>query len=179
MRLLLCAVGMSLCYIGIQVMVSLDSDTFQDVLFIMILVLNTIYSSINAIAQTSFLGNIGRFPAAYIGSANDGIGLGGILPAVISIIILGKKVIRAQYLKSNTGLAYMINDQYSGSDAPPWLVGVVAVSCSLLTLVMLVPSLLAATATPFYKRHAYGDETAWSLGDYSHVLRSVDSYHQH
>ena len=80
---------MSLCYIGIQVLVSLNTDTFQDVLFIMILVLNTIYSSINAIAQTSFLGNIGRFPAAYIGSANDGIGLGGILPAVISIIILG------------------------------------------------------------------------------------------
>ena len=74
-------------------MVSLDTDTHQDVLFIMILVLNTIYSSINAIAQTSFLGNIGRFPAAYIGSANDGIGLGGILPAVISIIILGKETI--------------------------------------------------------------------------------------
>lgn len=73
----------------------------------------------------------------------------------------------------------MTIDPYLGSDAPPWLVGVVAVSCSLLTLVMLVPALLAATATPFYKRHAYGDETAWSLGDYSHVLRSVDSYHQH
>ena len=81
---------MSLCYIAIQVIVSLNTDNFQDVLFIVILILNTIYSSINAIAQTSFLGNIGRFPPAYIGSANDGIGLGGILPAVISIIILGK-----------------------------------------------------------------------------------------
>ena len=81
---------MSLCYIAIQVMVSLNTDNFQDVLFIVILALNTIYSSINAIAQTSFLGNIGRFPPEYIGSANDGIGLGGILPAVISIIILGK-----------------------------------------------------------------------------------------
>ena len=51
--------------------------------------------------------------------------------------------------------------------------GVAAVSCSLVTLVLLVPALLAATATPFYKRHAYGDEADWALGDYRHVLRSV------
>ena len=50
-----------------------------------------------------------------------------------------------------------------------------AVSCSLLTLVMLVPAILAATATTFYKHNAYGDEAAWSLGDYSLVLRSVHS----
>ena len=46
-------------------------------------------------------------------------------------------------------------------------------SCSLVTLVLLVPAILAATATPFYKRHAYGDEADWALGDYSRVLRSV------
>ena len=51
--------------------------------------------------------------------------------------------------------------------------GVVAVACSLLTLVVLVPALLIATATPFYKRHAYGDEAVWSAADYGHVLRSV------
>ena len=84
---------MALCYICIQVLVSLNTDSFQDVLFILMLVLNTVYSSINAVAQTSFLGNIGRFPPAYIGSANDGIGLGGILPAVISIVILGKTLL--------------------------------------------------------------------------------------
>ena len=84
---------MALCYVCIQVLVSLNTDSFQDVLFILMLVLNTVYSSINAVAQTSFLGNIGRFPPAYIGSANDGIGLGGILPAVTSIVILGKRLL--------------------------------------------------------------------------------------
>ena len=165
---------MSLCYIVIQVMVSLNTDTLQDVLFVVILALNTIYSSINAIAQTSFLGNIGRFPPSYIGSANDGIGLGGILPAVISIIILGKKEnSRTSRHKILALKALITNPHCSGADAPPWQVGVAAVSCSLVSLVLLVPALLTVTATPFYKRHAYGDEADWSLGDYSHVLRSV------
>ena len=66
-----------------------------------------------------------------------------------------------------------LNPPCLGSDAPPWQVGVAAVSCSLVTLVLLVPALLAATATPFYRRHAYGDEANWALGDYRHVLRSV------
>ena len=39
--------------------------------------------------QASFLSNIGRFPSSYIGSANDGLGLGGIIPALVNIIVLG------------------------------------------------------------------------------------------
>ena len=42
--------------------------------------------------QASFLSNIGRFPSSYIGSANDGMGLGGILPALVNIMVLGKKL---------------------------------------------------------------------------------------
>lgn len=89
-RLLMCSIGMVLCFVIIQVLVSINTDNFQDILFVLLIVTNTIYSSINAVAQTSFLGNIGRFPPAYIGTANDGIGLGGILPALMSVIILGK-----------------------------------------------------------------------------------------
>ena len=89
-RLLMCSIGMVLCFVIIQVFVSINTDNFQDILFVLLIVTNTIYSSINAVAQTSFLGNIGRFPPAYIGTANDGIGLGGILPALMSVIILGK-----------------------------------------------------------------------------------------
>ena len=39
--------------------------------------------------QGSFLSNLGRFPSSYIGSANDGMGLGGIIPALVNIMVLG------------------------------------------------------------------------------------------
>ena len=50
--------------------------------------------------QASFLSNIGRFPSSYIGSANDGMGLGGLLPALVNIILLGK-MSEKQKMESN------------------------------------------------------------------------------
>ena len=52
---MLCSMGMALCYVVIQILVSLDTDTYQEFLFIAMLVINAVYSSINAIAQVSLL----------------------------------------------------------------------------------------------------------------------------
>ena len=145
-RLLTCAGGMLLCFIIIQVMVSINTDTSQSTLFIMMIVTNTIYSSINAVAQTSFLGNIGRFPPSYIGSANDGIGLGGILPALLSIIILAISL-------------------------PVNIFGVISTSCCLLTLLLTIPGIIITSNTVFYQHYAYGDPAVWSPSDYAHVFR--------
>ena len=59
-------------------------------------------------------------------------------------------------------------------------VGVACTLCSLVTLVVLVPALLAATRTPFYTHHAYsgagpGHSARWTPGDYGHVIRCVDT----
>ena len=59
-------------------------------------------------------------------------------------------------------------------------VGVACTLCSLGTLVVLVPALLAATRTPFYRHHAYsgagpGHSASWTPGDYGHVIRCVDT----
>ena len=50
-RLLASTLVMIICFIVIQIMVSLDTDNHQEALLIIILVLNTIYSSFNAIFQ--------------------------------------------------------------------------------------------------------------------------------
>ena len=50
-RLLVCSIGMVICFIVITFFVSINTDQNQDLLFIIMLVINTIYSSINAIAQ--------------------------------------------------------------------------------------------------------------------------------
>ena len=50
-RLLASSLVMIICFIIIQIMVSLDTDSYQQALLIIILVVNTIYSSVNAIFQ--------------------------------------------------------------------------------------------------------------------------------
>ena len=112
---------MMVCFLVSLVLVIIDTDQAQLALIVSILVVNTVYSSINAIfqvfngrkfdsngqllssalikllsnliynfVQASFLSNIGRFPSSYIGSANDGMGLGGIIPAAMNILVLGR-----------------------------------------------------------------------------------------
>lgn len=82
------SVAMVLCFVCIITLSSLNTETWQDYLLIVMLVANTLYSSINAVFQASYLGNIGRFPPKHIGSANDGMGLGTTLPTLVSIMIL-------------------------------------------------------------------------------------------
>ena len=53
MRLLACSVGMVACYLVIQAVVSLDTDTVQQLLLVTMLLMNTLYSSINAVFQVS------------------------------------------------------------------------------------------------------------------------------
>ena len=52
-RLLACSVGMVACYLVIQAVVSLDTDTVQQLLLVTMLLMNTLYSSINAVFQVS------------------------------------------------------------------------------------------------------------------------------
>ena len=53
MRLLACSVGMVACYLVIQTVVSLDTDSVQQLLLVTVLLMNTLYSSINAVFQVS------------------------------------------------------------------------------------------------------------------------------
>ena len=52
-RLLACSVGMVACYLVIQTVVSLDTDSVQQLLLVTVLLMNTLYSSINAVFQVS------------------------------------------------------------------------------------------------------------------------------
>merc|ERR1711915_225696 len=128
--------------------------SWQNNLLIMMLVINTIYSSINAVFQASFLGNIGRFPPKYIGSANDGMGLGSTLPAIVSIIILA-------------------------TNPQPQTVGIICISSAMMTLFMMIPLLLLMSRHPFYKHHAGIKEqleSKPSLKDYKTVLKATCVY---
>ena len=153
-RLIGTSLVMVLCFAVIVTISSLDTDTWQDSLLIMMLVTNTIYSSINAVFQASFLGNIGRFPPNYIGSANDGMGLGTTLPAVVSIIILA-------------------------TDPQPQTAGILCITCALVTLFMMIPLLARLANHPFYKHHAgigKEDKSGPSLSEYLTVLKATAVY---
>jgi len=153
-RLILTSIIMVLCFAFIVTISSMDTDTWQDSLLILMLVTNTFYSSINAVFQASFLGNIGRFPPNYIGSANDGMGLGTTLPALVSIMILA-------------------------TNPEPETVGIVCIACAMVTLFMMIPLLVKMSQHPFYKYHA-GTETEQkirpSLKDYITVLKATSVY---
>lgn len=152
-RLIWTSVVMVLCFVFIITITSLNTDSWQDSLLILMLVANTFYSSINAVFQASFLGNIGRFPPNYIGSANDGMGLGTTLPAVVSIMILA-------------------------TNPEPDTVGIICIACAMMTLFLMIPLLVKMGQHPFYKYHA-GINTEKSrpcMTDYISVLKSTSVY---
>ena len=60
--MLICSVGMVLCFVAIQVLVSVDMDDSQDTLYTSLLVINTVFSSINAVAQVVILVSQEKLP---------------------------------------------------------------------------------------------------------------------
>lgn len=130
---------------------SLDSDDWQNALYYLTLILFTIYCSLNAIYQASFLGNIGRFPPRYIGSCNDGMGFAGVIPSVVTIVVLA------------------FNPQ-------PQAAGIFCMSIAVLVLVLALPLYYICSNTNFYIHHS-GIQTSSqlkrpSLQDYASVSRS-------
>ena len=118
------------------------------------MVANTIYSSVNAVFQASFLGNIGRFPPRYIGSAYEGTGLGQVLPAIVSIIVLAMSL-------------------------PQQIVGTACLSFALITLVIMIILYVFLSKSPFYRHHSGLDEknpSGPSLSDFLTVLKSIWLY---
>ena len=113
------------------------------------MVANTIYSSVNAVFQASFLGNIGRFPprlsfffscmnyvfllCRYIGSAYEGTGLGQVLPAIISIIVMAMSL-------------------------PAWTVGTACLSFALLTILIMILLYVFLSKSLFYRHHSGLDD---------------------
>jgi len=149
-RLLTSAVTMMICFGGVTLLAGLNTDGWQHVMFISIMVANCLYSSVNAIFQASFLGNIGRFPPRYIGCANDGMGLGATLPALINILILAL-------------------------GPPQQQVGLACMSFSLVVIILMILLYIPVSRTPFYIHHSgigevQENNTSWS--EYLYVLKS-------
>jgi len=113
----------------VVVLADQDSDSWQLSLFNLVLVLNTIFCSVTGIYQAGILGNSGRFPPRYIGCWNDGMGLGGVLPAIINIAVLGL-------------------------NPPPVTTGLVCLSTALLVVVFALPLYYFASKTDFYVHHS-------------------------
>ena len=108
---------------------SLDTDQWQSTALVLILVANAVYSSANAILQASFLGNLGRFPSTYIGGANDGMGLGTALPALVAVLVLAL-------------------------DPPPTMLGLAGISTSLACLILQIPLTALLPKSAFYRHHS-------------------------
>lgn len=152
-RLLVSGTGMGLAFGVITILSGLSTDDWQEGLFVAVLAVNVVYSSFNALFQASFLGNIGRFPPRYIGSANDGIGLGAVVPALTNILILSLRP----------------SPQYVG------------ISCAVVALAVIFLMLVLyglASRTEFYREHA-GVSTPQKypvVADYLDVLRRTWVY---
>ncbi|XP_023335360.1 equilibrative nucleoside transporter 3 [Eurytemora carolleeae] len=154
LRLLISACLMVVTFAIITLFSGLNTDDWQDGLFLAVLLVNTIYSSVNAIFQASFLGNLGRFPPRYIGSANDGMGFGSALPAIINIIIIAV-----------------------GSNQEN--IGVICMSFSVLVILVMIALYIPASNTDFYTHHAGLQDlhqgTA-GISDYLEVLKKTWIY---
>ena len=112
---------------------SLDTDQWQSTALVLILLANAVYSSANAIFQASFLGNLGRFPPTYIGGANDGMGLGTALPALVAVLVLAL-------------------------DPPSTTLGLTGISTSLACLLLQIPLTALLPKSSFYRYHSGEDE---------------------
>ena len=59
----------------------------------------------------------------------------------------------------------------AGVSAPVTAVGIAGVGVAGGSLLLLLGVVCVTTLSPFYQHHAYGDEAAWALSDYIHVLK--------
>jgi len=153
-RLLLAGICELFSFAVIVVASSFDTANWQEGFLILILVANSVYGSFNAVFQASFLGNIGRFPPRYIGSAYEGTGLGQVLPAIISIVVLS-------------------------IDLSQQTIGTTCLSFALLTLFLMIIIYASICKSDFYRFHSGLDERAVhgpSLSDFLSVLRSTWMY---
>ena len=117
--------------------------------------------------QASFFGSIGRFPPRssfffsymnyvflryrYIGSAYEGTGLGQVLPAYISIIVMAMSL-------------------------PAWTV---CLSSALLTILIMILLYVFLIKSPFYRHHSGLDDEdprGPSISDFLTVLKSTWLY---
>ena len=131
---------------------SLDTDQWQSTALVLILVANGLYSSANAILQASFLGNLGRFPPTYIGGANDGMGLGTALPALVAVLVLAL-------------------------DPPPTTLGLAGISTSLACLLLQIPLTALLSKSIFYRCHSGdGQDQGVGLKDLFKVLKMTWPY---
>ena len=130
-RLLSSLVVQVICISGILLLAVLDSDEWQSTFSLLTLILMAVFASANALYQTSFLGNLGRFPPNYIGGANDGLGLGTILPALVAVLVLAL-------------------------DPPPSVLGVAGISTSLACVLLQLPVSLFLSTSSFYQHYSGG-----------------------
>ena len=136
----------------ILLLAGLDTDLWQHMFVIIILIVNAAYSSANAVFQASFLGNLGRFPAGYIGGANDGMGLGTALPALVAVLVLA-------------------------TSPPATTLGLAGIATSLLSLVIQVPATALLSTSPFYRHHSGAEvEQRPSPRDFLEVLGATWTY---
>jgi len=153
-RILLTACGEVLAFGVIAIAAGIDTDHQQESLFILIMVGSTAYTSINAVLQASFLGNIGRFPPRYIGTTFDGTGIGQVLPAVVSIIVLATSL-------------------------PKQIIGTACLSFALFTIVVMIVVYVFLTKSAFYRYHSGLDEKSsngLTFKDFFTVIRSIWLY---
>jgi len=153
-RIISCSIGMVICFGGLTLLSGVNTDDWQDILFVTVLLANCLYTTCNAVFQATFTGNLGRFPRRYIGSTNDGMGLGATLPVIINIIILAFNT-----HPENVGVACMVSSQ--------------------VIIVLMIILYIPASSTPFYIHHSgCNDKTKISAGfsDYWAVLKKIWVY---
>lgn len=141
------------CFSCLLALVVLDTDEWQDTLMIVFMFTNVVYSSAFGVFRASIMGNISRFPIAYIGSIQGGVGLGQVLPAIISILCLVWSPL-------------------------PTTLGLVCLAMSLGFLLLQLPVILLLGVSPFYKHHIQGSDKSrppgW--GECLKVIKSNSLY---
>ena len=150
-RLLAAVTVETLAIGGVLLLAWLDTDTWQPLLVSLTIALTALCSAANAVFQASFLGNLGRFPANYIGGANDGMGLGTSLPALLALLVLAL-------------------------GPPPTVLGVAGVAAALLAVLLQLPATAHLFTSPFYLHYSGVQEPGPSPRDYLAVLASTWHY---
>ncbi|TRY77281.1 hypothetical protein TCAL_10226 [Tigriopus californicus] len=81
-------VGQIVVFLFIVILSILDTDDWQRLFMILNLLIIALINTFSAIFQGSASANVGKFPVPYIGNMVSGAGMGGLLPALVNVIIL-------------------------------------------------------------------------------------------
>ncbi len=85
-------IGVGVTYVGIVILAYLDSDDWATLFLVGNLTLAVVVNVFRALLRATSTANMGKFPVKYVGSLANGVCMGGLIPVIFNVAVLGLDV---------------------------------------------------------------------------------------